>query len=774
MNINQNYQITRTIFFLPRLAAEHEIDANWLKLKNPKIIHSKRPNNNTFNTPKPVSQLDAVLNNDTDDLAMYRVDKKGKNHNKATDILDTKKNKSKVKKKLRTKIHINEEDDNLDSSYIGSIKQAKSLELSIMRPPKPLKKKTIASKILTSSRKNLNHLKNSIYQEKTNIDQINSEKESTIFIDNPLTIQDLSILLKLPEAAIIKWLFLQGVSVTMNQMIDVPMAKSVAKHYGFILTDNLILENNLENNKVKYASSVKDDNPELFIKRSPIVTLFGHVDHGKTTLLNTIRKINESTIEAGGITQSINAYELQIDDVHTKVQEQVIFLDTPGHKAFTAMRRRGAQVTDVGVLVVAADDNLQPQSIEAIKHLQNHKLPFVVAINKIDKSGADISAVKASLVEYGIIEKDSGGNIPIVEVSGLANINIEILLQHILTQAKLQNLQANPKVLASGTILDSHLDRTKGPISHILIQNGTLSIGYYIVVDNVMSKIRAIVSRQGNKVMKAGPSSVVEIWGLTDVLTSGSLFSTAKDEREAKNQLFQQSKTKHLAYTNQHKLNTRITFDSSIRQKEHSGTKQINLILKTDAQGSIEAIIDAFTNIPQSKVQLNLIYIGVGEIRESDIQLASVSKSTIISFNIVPTNNIKTLASKAKVNIHYFAVIYEMIDYIQESMLQLVEIEYSEYIIGHAQVETVFIVSKGSVAGCKVLSGKLKHRASIRVLRDDKILYTGKIDSLKRVKEDIAEISVGNECGVLSIDFDSWQKKDRIEAYESIPKIKEL
>jgi translation initiation factor IF-2 len=770
MSINQNYQIARTMFFFPRLAAEQEIDVNWLKLKNPKIIHSERPNNNTFNTQKSVSQLASVLNNDTDDVMMHRADKKGKNHNKAIDILDTKKNRSKVKKKLRAKIHINEEDDNLNSSYIGSTKQAKSLELSIMRPPKPFNKKTIASKILTSSRKKLNSLKNSILQEKTNIDQINSEKESNISIDNPLTIQDLSILLRLPEAEIIKWLFLQGVSVTMNQMIDVPMAKSIAEHYGFFLNENFILENH----EVQYDYSIKNDNPELYIKRSPIVTLFGHVDHGKTTLLNTIRKTKESTIEAGGITQSINAYEVQIYDVDNKVQEQIIFLDTPGHKAFVAMRTRGVQITDVGVLVVAADDNLQPQSIEALKHLQNHKLPFVVAINKIDKSSANVLAVKASLSKYGVLGKDSGGNIPIVEVSGLANINIGILLQHILTQSKQHNLQANPKSLASGTILDSYLDRTKGPISHILIQNGTLYIGYYIVVDNIISRIRAIVSHQGNKVMQAGPSSVVEIWGLIKLPQAGSLFSTEKDERKARNQLSQQSTNKHLAYTNQHKLNTRITFDSSMRHKEHSSTKQVNFILKTDAQGSIEAIIDACINIPQSKVQLNLIDIGVGEIRESDIRLASVSRSTIISFNVVPTNNIKILANKAKINIHSFAVIYEMIDYIQESMLQLVEIEYSEYIIGHAQVETVFILSKGSVAGCKVLSGKLKHRASMRVLRDGKILYTGRIDSLKRVKEDIAEISVGNECGVLSIDFDCWQKKDKIEAYELIPKHKEL
>jgi translation initiation factor IF-2 len=770
MSINQNYQTARTMFFLPRLAAEQEIDANWLKLKNPKIIHSERLNNNTFNTPKSVSQLDSVLNNDTDDVMMHRVEKKGKNHNKVIDILDTKRNKSKIKKKLRAKIHINEEDDNLDSSYTSLTKQAKSLELSIMRPPKPFKKKTIASKILTSSRKNLNNLENSVPQEKKNVDQINSEKENTISINNPLTIQDLSILLRLPEAEIIKWLFLQGVSVTMNQMIDVPMAKSIAEHYGFLLNEDFILENN----EVKYDFSVTNDNTELYIKRSPIVTLFGHVDHGKTTLLNTIRKTNEPTIEAGGITQSINAYEVQIDDVDNKVQEQIIFLDTPGHKAFVAMRIRGVQVTDIGVLVVAADDNLQPQSIEAIKHLQNHKLPFVVAINKIDKSDANILAVKASLAQYGVLGKDSGGNIPIVEVSGFANINIGILLQHILTQAKLQNLQANPKSLASGTILDSYLDRTKGPISHILIQNGTLYIGYYIVVDNIISKIRAIVSCEGNKVTQAGPSSVVEIWGLTKLPQSGSLFNTAKNEREARNQLFQQSKNKHLVYTNQHKLNTRITFDSSMRQKVHSNTKQVNFILKTDAQGSIEAIIDAFINIPQSKIQLNLIDIGVGEIRESDIRLASVSKSTIISFNVVPTNNIKTLADKAKIHMHNFSVIYEMIDYIQESMLQLVEIEYSEYIIGHAQVETVFILSKGSVAGCKVLSGKLKHRASMRVLRDGKILYTGRIDSLKRVKEDIDEVSVGNECGVLSINFDSWQKKDRIEAYELIPKHQEL
>jgi translation initiation factor IF-2 len=771
INFSHNSKILKKPLFLPILSVGQDVDVNWLKLKNPRLVYTERSSHTNSQTheSRPVRQLDEVLNDSADSPIVHRTEKKSKNHSKTVDILDTKKNKVKIKKKLRTKIHINEDDDNLESNYTNSSKQDKSLELSVMRPPKTFKTKTVIKKsCVANTSKNTKNLNKTI--DFNNIKSVDSQLKKSISIFSPITIQELGSLLALPEAEIIKWLFLQSISVTINQMIDIPIAKSVAEHYGFTLDDNLIADKNI----LARDMNQEHDDPELRIKRSPIVTIFGHVDHGKTTLLDTIRRINHSTIEAGGITQAIAAYEVSIEESHTKVREEVIFLDTPGHEAFAAMRVRGAKVTDIGILVVAADDSLQPQSIEAIKHLTDNELPFIVAINKIDKSGTNISKVKEELAKHGVLGKDWGGGVPIIEVSGLANINIDALLDQILLQAEMQNLQANPSMAATGTILDASLDRTRGPIAHILVQNGTIKVGDYLIADTYISKIRAIISRQGEKINKAGPSSVIEVWGLVTVPKSGSLFEIAYDEKSAKKLLLEQSFKTQPIHSTQNKLNRRVTLDSSNRQKNNSSTKQVNLILKTDAQSSIEAIVDAFANIPQAKVQLNLVFIGVGEIRESDIQLASVTQSAIISFNSVVTNQIKMLADQYKTSINEFSVIYDIIDYIKDSMLDLVDIEYAENIIGSAEVETVFTLSKGSVAGCTVLSGKLKHNASIRVLRDGKIYYNGALDSLKRVKEDIAEIGVGNECGVLSDNFNSWQKKDVIEAYELIPKTKEL
>ena len=438
------------------------------------------------------------------------------------------------------------------------------------------------------------------------------------------------------------------------------------------------------------------------------------------------------------------------------------------------MRLRCVQITDLCILVVAADDSLQPQSIEAIHYIQKNNLPLIVAINKIDKLNSDILKVKEDLAKHNIISEKSGGTIPIIELSALTNKNIDNLLNRIISLAEFQELKANMNNNAIGSILDSYLDKTKGPVATILIKNGVLKVGNFLVVDNFISKIRAIIGNKQSKLDVAGPSSVVQIWGLSHLPISGSIFESVLDEKQAKKILIKINDSKDFISYNNRNLNNRIRLNPLAKDKNNFLDKQINLILKTDTHGSIDALIKAFNKIPQNKVQLNILSVTVGKITENDLQLAMISKSIIISFNIAADNNIKINAEKTNVLIRDFNIIYDLINYIEEQMLQLVNLEYEEKIIGLAIVETVFVVSKGHVAGCIVKSGQLKHNSCIRIKRNKAVLYDGKLSSLKRVKEDVEEVKSGNECGILISNFSQWQKKDEVESYELIPKEKTL
>nr|YP_009315145.1 Translation initiation factor 2 [Titanophycus setchellii]SCW23600.1 Translation initiation factor 2 [Titanophycus setchellii] len=745
-----------------------ELETNYLNLTSPKIIYYESIKSPASDTISSVTPLTDVLVNNMNNIIVTRADKKNKNYNNTIDPLETKKNKIKAKKKIRSKIHINDDDDNLESQYQGMTKTGKQLEISLMRPPKPMKKKFIKKKNIVKQ----DSVEQTILISNGNSDKTLEDKcVDPILLNNPLSIQELANLIAIPAAEIIKYLFLQGISVTINQVIDVEMTRSIASHY-----DIKFNVDNAENIKIDINTDITNINKSststtLDEDRVPVVTIFGHVDHGKTTLMDSICNIQSAEKEYGGITQSIVAHEVSINYLDTN--KKLIFLDTPGHEAFSDMRIRSIQITDIGILVVAADDGLQPQTKEAIKYFKKHNLSFLVAINKIDKDAANIANIKQELANHDILSQEWGGQVPIIEISALQGLNLDLLLIALFKIYDKQNLKANSRTHATGTVLDSSLHTQKGPIAKLLVQNGTIKVGDYIASSKVISKIRAIVNRNNDRLDHAGPSSIIDIYGSESILTAGDSFYVIDDEKLAKKQLSEYQKNKDKNVKNYKQLNTRLTLDKSSKEGTTIRTKVVNIILKTDTEGTIDAIINAFTKIPQSKVQINLVAAGVGQITVGDINLASVSNASIISFH-EPSSQIRHLANQSNVSIAHFNIIYDLLDYVQDLMIAMVPVEYEEHEIGKALVENTFSVSRGVVAGCLVTEGKIRLGTKIKVVREKQIIHVGEITSLKRIKEDVSEVIKGIECGIISANFSLWQEKDIINAYDLIKKEKTL
>nr|SCW22987.1 Translation initiation factor 2 [Nemalion sp. H.1444] len=711
------------------------------------------------------SSITETLTNDLESGNNNRIDKRNKSYNKSIDILESRKNKAKAKKKIRSKVHINDEDDSLNDRYANLSKIDKNLELSLMRPIRPLKKKEPIDKGKTKVR-TIQAKEEIVHNNIKNV--ANNTRVEQVTLTDPLSIQELSNLLDVPAPEIIKSLFLQGIPVTINQVVDIKIAESVARTYDIDVIQGL--EQNADTNR--FCSDKVYDEKQLLKPRPPIVTIFGHVDHGKTTLMNAIAQTKRVNLESGGITQRIVAHEVVVKlDGHNN---KIVFLDTPGHEAFSDMRLRSMQVTDIGIVVVAVDDGLKPQTKEAINYLNKYQIPFIVAISKVDKEDTQIDMIMQEMSAHGIAPEIWGGDVPILQVSALKDINIDQLLAKILIITKHKNLLASPLVAASGTILDAYLDKHRGPLASLLIQRGTLRQGDYIATNQVVSKIRSLVSKNNEKIKSSGPSSIVNISGLESIPVPGHSFQVVDDEKVARKKLVEYQKSKDKSGRNYKRLNNRVTFDTSRKSKDKLTKKIINIILKTDSEGAIDAIINAFTNIHQTKVQINLISAGVGDITVSDINLASVSQATILSFNNPVKLSINSMISNSAITLLNFTVIYDLIDYIEARMLELVETEYTEQITGTAIVENIFTLSKGVVAGCIVISGKLKRNSHIKVKRNQEVIHSGKLYSLKRVKEDVDEVSMKNECGVMLANFDRWQRKDLVEAYDLIAQDKTL
>lgn len=569
-------------------------------------------------------------------------------------------------------------------------------------------------------------------------------------LEGQITIAELSGHFDAAPAQLITYLMEMGVMANVNQPLTSDSVELLAEEYGF---DIDYIEDPFEEELL----ALDDDDKKQDVLRRPVVTVLGHVDHGKTSLLDTIRNAKVTEGEVGGITQHIGAYQVKVND------KKIVFLDTPGHEAFTAMRARGAQVTDIAVLVVAADDGVMPQTIEAINHAKAAQVPILVAINKIDKPDANPDRVKQQLSDHGLVSEEWGGDTIFVPVSAVRGDGIEDLLEMILLLSEVGELRANPARTARGTVIEAKLDRGRGPVATILVQDGTLRIGEPIICGSIAGKVRAMINDRGERVEEAGPSTPVEIQGLSDVPMAGDRFQAVSDDRVAR----QVAEKRAFKLKEASRRVQRITLDDLFKQIQEGEVKDLNLILKADVQGSVEALQDALFKLSLEEVQIKIIHTGVGAINESDVMLASASNAIVIGFNVRPDNNARKLAEVDRVDIRLYRIIYEAIADIKAAVTGMLKPVMKEVIQGQAEVRQLFKVSRlGSIAGSYVIEGKLTRNSMIRVIRDGTVvLDNGRIDSLKRFKDDVREVLTGYECGILLENYNDLHEGDIIEAY---------
>ncbi|WP_371414853.1 translation initiation factor IF-2 [Caloramator sp. E03] len=577
------------------------------------------------------------------------------------------------------------------------------------------------------------------------------EEIGIVVIPESIKVGDFAKKIKKPVAEVLKKLILNGVMASINHEITFEVAEKIAEQY------NIILEKEVKKEKEEELINDFEDDEKSLVSRPPVVTVMGHVDHGKTSLLDAIRHSRVTDTEAGGITQHIGAYTVDIND------SKIVFLDTPGHEAFTAMRARGAKVTDIAILVVAADDGVMPQTVEAINHAKAAKVPIIVAINKIDKSGANPDRVKQELTEYGLIPEDWGGDTICVPVSARTKEGIDNLLEMILLVAEMQELKANPNRSAKGTIIEAKLDKARGPVATVLVQKGTLKIGDCIVAGTAYGKVRAMVDDKGRKVKSASPSIPVEVLGFSEVPNAGDIMYCVADEKAAR-EIAEIRKNKE---REQHYASTsKVSLQDLFNQIQEGKVKDLNIIVKADVQGSVEAIRQSLEKLSNNEVRVNVIHGGVGAITETDVTFASVSNALIIGFNVRPEPMAVQLAEKEKVEIKTYRIIYEAIDDITAAMKGMLEPEYKEVVTARLVVRNTFKVSSiGTIAGCYVEDGKINRNNSVRVIRDGIVIYEGKLASLKRFKDDVKEVAAGFECGLTIEKFNDIKENDVIEAF---------
>ena len=571
-----------------------------------------------------------------------------------------------------------------------------------------------------------------------------------IRLEGQVTVAELAGHFDLPATQLITELMDMGVMASLNQPLSPESVELLADEHGFEID---YIEDPVEEELL----AVCEDEGGREILRKPVVTVLGHVDHGKTSLLDSIRSAKVTDGEFGGITQHIGAYQVDVNN------KQIVFLDTPGHEAFTAMRARGAQVTDIAVLVVAADDGVMPQTIEAINHVKAAQVPIMVAVNKIDKPEANPDRVKQQLSEHALISEEWGGDTIFVNVSAITGDGIEELLEMILLLAEVGELKACPERTARGTVIEAKLDRGRGPVATVLVQDGTLSVGESLICGSIAGKIRAMNNDRGERIKSAGPSTPVEILGLNDVPLAGDSFQVVGDDKVAR----QVAEKRAAKLKEASRRVQRVTLDDLFKQIQEGEVKDLNLILKADVQGSLEAVQDALNKLSLEEVQIKIIHTGVGAINESDIMLASASNAIVIGFNVRPDANARRLAEQDQVDIRLYRVIYEAIEDIKNAVTGLLKPIMKEVILGQAEVREVFKVSRlGNIAGSYVIEGKITRNAMIRIIRDGTVVHDkGKIDSLKRFKDDVKEVLTGYECGILLENFNDLNEGDIIEAY---------
>ena len=568
-------------------------------------------------------------------------------------------------------------------------------------------------------------------------------------IGESINVQEFSKLIKREVNEVIKALFMLGVMVTINQDIDFDTAQLIGDNFGVEVGQRAPEEDPTEIPEV-------DDPPEKRVPRPPVITVMGHVDHGKTSLLDAIRKTNVTSREAGGITQHIGAYKVNYQG------KQIVFLDTPGHEAFTAMRARGAQVTDVAILVVAADDGVMPQTIEAINHAKAAKVPIIVAINKIDRPGANPDHVKQQLAEHELIPEDWGGDTIMVPVSAHQKTGISDLLEMILLVAEMQELKANPNLPAHGTIIEAQLDKGRGPVATVLVQRGTLHIGDTIIAGTSYGKVRAMINDRGEKVKKALPSTPVEVLGLNDVPAAGDILDST-DEKTARGVA-----EKRIAKKKEEeiKLNSKVSLDDLFQRIKEGEIKELNIVVKADVQGTIEALKASLEKIKNDEVKVAVVHAGVGAITESDVMLASAANALIIGFNVRPDANARKAAETEKVDVRTYRVIYDAINDVEAAIKGMLAPKFKEVIQGRVEIRQLITISKLKIAGCYVVEGKVTNSSKVRVVRDGIVVHEGVIESLRRFKDDVKEVAQGFECGITLEKFSDLKEGDIFEVYD--------
>jgi translation initiation factor IF-2 len=571
-----------------------------------------------------------------------------------------------------------------------------------------------------------------------------------ITVTEGITVKELSEKLDVKAGIVIKKLMDRNILATINQTLDSKLATEIAREFG-ASTSTITYEEESQQ-EVEVAEEVKD-----LVKRAPVVTIMGHVDHGKTSLLDAIREANVAGKEAGGITQHIGAYYVEKDG------RKVVFIDTPGHEAFTRMRARGAKVTDIVVLVVAADDGVMPQTLEAIDHARAAKVPIVVAINKIDKPDAQPERIKQQLADRGLLAEDWGGDTVTVPVSAKMKINLDLLLEMILLVADLQDLKANPGRPAMGNVLEAKLDRGRGPVATVLVRNGTLRVGDYFICGAVFGKVRAMLNDRGEPIREAEPSTPVEVLGLETMPEAGDDFQVVTNTAKAKQiVLFREARVREATLAK----SSRITLEMLHKKLAAGEVTELPIILKADVGGSAEVLSDTLQKLSNDKVKIRVLRSGVGAINESDVLLASASDAIIIGFNVRPERNTTALAEQEKVDIRLHTIIYNLTDEIKKAMTGLLEPVYKEVYRGKAEVRDTFRITKvGNVAGCQVQDGSITRDSEVRLLRDNVVVYTGKISSLRRFKDDVSEVKSGMECGITLENFGDIKQNDIIEAF---------
>ena len=576
------------------------------------------------------------------------------------------------------------------------------------------------------------------------------QEVKSIVVNHAMTISELSEKIQKTPAEIVKFLMMNGIMATVNQLIDVDVIKKICAEYDLEVLDedlDAYIEEELEKEQEKKALTEVDK--KLLKRRAPVVSIMGHVDHGKTTLLDSIRASKHKIVatEVGGITQSIGAYTVYLDN---NKEKKIVFVDTPGHEAFTEMRARGAKATDIAILVVAADDGIMPQTIEAINHAKAAEVPIIVAVNKIDKPGANPDKILQQLTEHGLVPEEWGGDTITVKVSALQGTGIDELLEYILLVADIQDLKANPKAEASGVVIEANLDKGKGPVATLLVQNGTLRIGNCVVVGTACGRVRALLSDSGEKIQKAEPSTPVEILGLTEVPQAGDRFEVVKNEKEMK-AIVEKRREK------ERDKRLEAMLPAHIRREAVAGDEDIphlNLIIKANTHGAAEAVSQAIAQLESKEITTKIIHVGVGDISEADVMLASASGALILGFTVKPDSKAAAAADREGVTIKTYDIIYQILEDMEKTMLSLLQPEIKEVELGKAEVRQVFTIGKTTkIAGCYVTEGKIVRSKAARLLRDGKEIFKGAIDQLKRFKDDVKEVAQGFECG---ISFSKW------------------